>query len=199
MKNCILFFTGAFIFCFYVNNSFAQHREESNESFHPEHRLSVVISHAQVFEGRDIDGNRKVLTLPSWGLDYTYMFKQKWGIGLHTDIITETFEVEKHLESGGSGEVIERSRPIAPALMGIFKPNKHWSFLFGAGIEFAKEENFFLNRAGVEYGAELPRGWEVFGSLSYDIKWNAYDTWVLGLGISKVLGWKKLASEPKKE
>ena len=199
MKNCIRFFSVAFIFCFYMNNSFAQHREESNESFHPEHKLSVVISHAHVFQGRDIDGNRKVLALPSWGLDYTYLFKPKWGIGLHTDLITETFEVEKHLEIGGSGEVIERTSPIAPALMGIFKPNKHWSFLFGAGIEFAKEENFFLNRVGVEYGIELPRGWEVFGSLNYDIKWNAYDTWLLGLGITKVLGWKKHASEPKKE
>jgi hypothetical protein len=110
---------------------------------------------------------------------------------LHTDIITETFKVEKHNESGGNGEVIERAHPIAPALMGIYKANKHWEFLFGAGVEFEKEENFFLNRAGVEYGAELPKGWEVFGSLSYDFKWGGYDTWVVGLGITKVLGWKK--------
>lgn len=198
MKSYKIIFAGIVFFSFYFNSSFAQQKEESKEPFHPEHKLSVVISHAHVFQGKDADGNSQALFLPSWGLDYTYQFAPKWGIGLHTDIITQTFKVEKHLGFGGSGDVIERSYPIAPALMGIFKPNKHWSFLFGAGIEFAKEENFFLNRVGVEYGVELPRGWEVFGSLSYDIKWNAYDTWVLGLGISKVLGWKKHETDLKK-
>jgi hypothetical protein len=197
MKNRTSIFAGMLFFCFYCNKSFSQHQEETKEAFHPEHILSVIISHAQVFQGRDIDGNKKVLSLPSWGLDYTYQFKPKWGIGLHTDIITETFEVEKHLESGGTGEVIERSYPIAPALMGIYKPNEHWVFLIGAGVEFEESENFFLNRVGIEYGAELPKGWDVFGSLSYDFKWNGYDTWVLGLGIAKVFGRKKHASESK--
>lgn len=174
----------ALLCCLCFSKSFAQHHEKSKEEFHPHHSIGIVISHAQVFDGRDINGEKKVLSLPSWGLDYTFQFKPKWGIGLHTDIITETFEVEKHLESGGSGDIVERSYPIAPALMGIYKPGHHWSFLFGAGVEFAKEENFFLNRAGVEYSVELPKGWEVFGSLSYDFKWNAYDTWILGLGIS---------------
>jgi hypothetical protein len=198
MNNYSRIFGGMIFFCFYFNNSFSQHKEESKEPFHPEHKLSLIISHAHVMQGRDADGNKKALTLPSWGVDYTYQFKPKWAIGLHTDIITETFEVERHLEGGGGGQVIERSHPIAPALMGIFKANRHWSFLFGAGMEFAKEENFFLNRAGVEYAAELPKGWEVLGTLSYDIKWNAYDTWILGLGISKVLGWKKHETELKK-
>lgn len=183
--------------CFCYSNSFAQHHEKSKEAFHPHHKIGIIISHAQVFDGRDINGEKKVLSLPSWGLDYTFQFKPKWGIGLHTDIITETFEVEKHLESGGSGDIVERSYPIAPAIMGVFKPGHHWSFLFGAGVEFAKEENFFLNRAGVEYSVEMPKGWELFGSLSYDFKWNAYDTWVLGLGISKVLGWKNNHAQSK--
>jgi hypothetical protein len=45
-----------------------------------------------------------------------------------------------------------------------------------------------LNRFGVEYAAELPNEWEVFGTLSYDLKWKAYDTWVLGIGIAKKFG-----------
>jgi hypothetical protein len=189
--------TVVLFFCY--SPSIAQQYEKEKEPFRPQHIISIVISHAQVFDGKDINGEKKVLSLPSWGLDYTFQFKPKWGIGLHTDIITETFEVEKHLENGGSGDIIERSYPIAPAIMGIFKPGNHWSFLIGAGVEFAKEENFFLNRAGVEYAAELPKGWEVFGSLSYDIKWSAYDTWLIGLGISKVLGWKKHENRSHKE
>ncbi len=181
-----------FVFTCMWGNSLAQEpAEKEEEAFYPHHQLSLVLSHAQVFEGRDAEGKKKTLSLPSWGIDYTYQFHSKWAIGLHTDIIVEKFEVEKHLESGGEGEVLERSYPIAPALMGIYKPTEHWGFLLGMGGEFAKEENFLLTRAGVEYSSELPKGWEVFGSLGYDFKWNAYDTWVIGIGIAKKLGKKK--------
>jgi hypothetical protein len=40
----------------------------------------------------------------------------------------------------------------------------------------------------VEYACPICKGWEVFGALQYDIRWNAYDTWTIGLGISKALG-----------
>lgn len=154
-----------------------------NEEFKPHSTIGLVVSHAHVFTGRDANGDKKVLALASWGIDYNYHLSPKWAVGLHTDIIIESFKVEEH-----DGEIIERSYPIAPALMGIYKPSHHWSLMAGAGAEFAKEENFFLTRLGVEYGAEIRNGWEVFGSLAYDIKWNAYDSWVLGLGISKAFG-----------
>jgi len=87
-------------------------------------------------------------------------------------------------------ETLERSYPIVPALMGIYKPSESWSFLLGFGGEFAKEENYFLTRVGAEYGYELPKNWEIFGTFSYDLKWNAYDSWGIGLGIAKNLGGK---------
>jgi hypothetical protein len=160
-----------------------EEKKESEEAFKPHSTIGVVISHAQVFTGKDENGKNKALAMASWGLDYNYHLSPKWAFGLHTDIIVESFKVEEH-----NGETIERSYPIAPALMGIYKPNHHWSLMAGAGGEFAKEENFFLTRLGIEYGAEIRNGWEVFGSLSYDIKWSAYDTWLLGLGISKAFG-----------
>jgi len=48
--------------------------------------------------------------------------------------------------------VVERSFPIAPAVMGFYKPTEHWSFGLGMGGEFEKEENYLLNRVAVEYG-----------------------------------------------
>ena len=174
------------ILCCCYFSSFAQERKEVEEKFSPHSSIGIVLGHAQVFNGRDAEGNKIVLSLPSWGIDYNYYFSPKWAIGLHTDIITETFVV-----SGQDGEELERSTPVAPAIMGIFKPCKHWSFLLGAGEEFAKEGNYFLNRLGLEYGAEISNGWEVSGSLGYDIKWNAYDTWILGIGISKSFGGHK--------
>ena len=174
----------------------AQHSESTHQATHteghvpfrPHHTLSLVLSHAQVSKGRDMKGGAKYLSLPSWGIDHTWQFHPKWGIGIHTDIITETFEVEKHLDGGHADEVIERKLPIAPALMGVYMPNHHWGFLFGAGVELERNEHFFLNRMGVEYAASISRGWEVIGTLSYDVKWKGYDTWILGVGISKILG-----------
>ncbi len=182
-----------FLFCFcliwfFPAKTSAQESEEKR--FKPHHQIGISINHVHVFEGRDDEGNRETLTLPAWGIDYTYQFHEKWAIGLHTDFIVEKFKVEKVYASEDKQETVERSYPIAPALMGIYKPNEHWSFLLGFGGEFAKEEDFFLTRAGVEYGYELPKGWEIFGTASYDFKWNAYDSWGIGLGIVKNFGGK---------
>jgi len=159
--------------------------QQTREPFVAHHQLSVVLSHAHVFEGRDQEGNRQVLSLPSWAIDYTYHFNGKWAAGVHTDFIIEKYAVQKNLAGGKEKETIQRSYPIAPAIVGIYKLDEHWSFLLGMGGEFAKEEDFLLTRAGVEYGYELPKGWEIFGSLGYDFKWNAYDTWTIGIGIGR--------------
>lgn len=186
MKSPLKLVVAIIFISFYSSESFAQELSAEAEKFLPHHLFGVAISHAHVFAGKDANGDKAVLSLPSLGFDYTYQFHPKWGVGLHTDLILEKFLVEK----SNGGQVIERSFPIAPAFMGIYKAGRHLQFLFGAGIEFEQEENFFLNRAGVEYTAELPKGWEVYGSLSYDFKWNAYDTWVLGIGIAKSFGGK---------
>lgn len=165
----------------YAQESSAGEQKEKE----PRHSISIILSHAHIAEGRDEAGNKKNLLLPSWGIDYNYRLTEKWKIGLHTDLILEEFEVLKNTGSEEEEEYISRSYPVAPALMGVFTPGKRWSFMLGAGVEFTKNENYFLNRAGIEYSVELPKNWELFGSLSYDIKWNAYDNWLLGIGIAK--------------
>jgi hypothetical protein len=160
------------------------------EPFTPHSSIGIALNHAHIFRGRDPLGKKKSIGLPAWALDYNYHISPKWAIGLHTDVIFEQYIIANH-----EGEEIERSRPIAPALMGVYKPGEHWSFLAGVGGEFAKEENFFLTRLGIEYGVEIRKGWEVFGTFSYDIKWKGYDSWLLGLGVSKAFGGKKSKGE----
>lgn len=173
------------IFSFHILN--AQEEDRKTEEPASRHSLGLTIGHEHVFNGRDANGNKKTLVLPFWGVDYNFRISSKWIIGLHTDIVVESFEVEKNLKSG-TEEVVERSVPVAPAVMAMFTPGEHWKFGLGVGGEFAKEESYFLNRAAVEWGQEFGRGWEVFGSLQYDFRWNAYDTWTIGLGLSKSLG-----------
>ncbi len=171
--------------------AFAQQEPaKASAAFKPFHQLGLTIGHEHSFNGRNEEGKREVLVLPFWGLDYNFWFHPKFAVGLHTDFILESFEVEKNLENGEE-TTVERTRPIAPALMGFYKPTEHWNFGLGFGGEFAKEENYFLNRLAVEYGVEIRNGWELAGSLQYDIRWKAYDTWTIGLGISKALGKRK--------
>lgn len=83
------------------------------------HRIAIALSHANVSEGVE-NGDSKWLSLPAWGLDYDYWISDKWAIGIHTDIIVEDFEVKTNLDD--NEETIERSSPVAPAVVSIFKP-----------------------------------------------------------------------------
>lgn len=170
-------------------SAFAQHvagqEHEEETVFHPHHTLGLIISHTQVGQGVTEGGKGEWLVLPSWGLNYNYKFSPKWAIGLHTDIITETFKVEEHL-SGGSDEILERSRPIASALMASFKPGKHFNYLLGAGGEFSHTGNLYLVRIGAEYVYHLSKKWELNAVLANDLKINAYNSWSVGMGITRV-------------
>jgi hypothetical protein len=164
--------------------------QETAAPFKPRHSVGINIGHEHSFGGVNENGNKESIILPYWGIDYNYQFARHFAIGLHTDFITESFKVESKVD-GDEKEIIERSTPIAPAVMGFYKPTEHWSFGVGMGGEFAKEQNYLLNRIAVEYGVEIKNSWEVFGALQYDIRWKAYDTWTIGLGISKAFGKKR--------
>ena len=155
---------------------------EENEG---RHSIAFVLGHARIGQGRDSDGNKRFTTVPSFAIDYNYWISEKFALGLHTDFLNENFFIETEDE----GELIERERPIAPAVMGTYKPGEHWSFGFGFGGEFAKGgETYFVTRFGIEYGVEIRKGWEVLGSITQDFRANAYNVTSIGLGIEKRLG-----------
>ena len=162
----------------------AQHAAE--QGTHHRHELSVLIAHTHVSQGVDIDGDRTWLALPCWGINYNFWFSSHWAIGLHTDLINEVFKVEENLHGGSEEPVLERSHPVAPAIMATYRPGAHWSFILGVGQEFAKEQDLFLLRAGTEYTIHLAGPWETSGSLAYDARFDAYDSWTLGLGVTRL-------------
>ena len=149
------------------------------------HQLTLVISHSLIAPGE----HSERIAVPSWAIDYNYWISSHWAIGLHNDIILESYEViNAGSESGGT---IERTNPIASVAAVVFKPKKHSSFILGMGAEFAEEENLALTRIGYESSWEIRNDWDLGAVISYDIKWHTYDTWIIGLGVSKFFGGKK--------
>ena len=171
------------IFFVLITTTFAQ--QEQHPKFKSYHTLGFLISHTQINQGIQADGNKKWLSLSSWAINYNYKFSSKWAIGLHNDIVLEDFAVEEHLKSS-EAEVLQRSYPIASAVMVTYKPGKHFSYMLGSGGEFARTGNLFLVRVGIEYGYDITKDWELNASVTNDIKINAYNSWAVGLGVTKV-------------
>ncbi len=156
-------------------------KSEEAEARKGSHRFTTGLGHTHLAKGKDAEGQMVWLPVPSWSLDYDYWIGNRWAIGLQTDLVLEKFIVEEE-----DNKEMEREKPVTLVPVGIFKPYKHFSFIAGAGIELEKEENLGLTRLGMEYGAELLKGWEAGIALKWDNKWGHYNSWVLEFSFSKV-------------
>jgi len=165
-----------------ISFSFAQEGETKSGKFEPYHSISALLSHTIIQDGIR-DGKTERIAFPSFTFDYNFVFSPKWRVGLHNDVILQDFIVENK-----DGNELERSEPFATVLVGGYKPGKHFTFEAGMGYELAKEEDLFLTRIGTEYSLELPREWELVANVVYDMKWNAYDSFTFGVGVSKSFG-----------
>ena len=172
--------------------------ETHHDGHHKKHAISFVISHTHINSGVDNETGDNWMALPSFGLNYNYNFNEKWSIGWHNDIIVEEFIVEnpnpddhhsaQTLNKSEEVEIdgIERSHPIASAIMVTYKPHEHIAILAGGGMEFSEHENFALIRLGLEFPFHIPNDWEVFGGMSFDFNIDAYNSFAFGIGIAKM-------------
>ena len=165
----------------------AQESHHTKKEFSRHHSLSLLLGHTQTAQGSE-DGKKKWLAMPSWALEYNYHLSRRWNIGLHNDIVIESFKVEDH---NTHQAVIERTRPISSLVVASYKIREAISLELGAGAEYAKEGTFFVTRFGFEYAYELPHEWEVKTNLTYDVKWEAYNSFSLGVGVAKAFGFKR--------
>lgn len=180
------FFSCILMFCMYSTCLYAQDVETSveveteSESEFKHHQIGIILGHAHISQGH-VESGKKWLAIPMISLNYNYKINERWGIGLHTDFNLESFQVESYDEN-----IVERETPIAPAVMVLFKPGEHFTYMLGAGEEFSKEEDLFLIRAEAEYGLELPKSFEFSASIGWDFRFDAYDSWALAVGVSKL-------------
>lgn len=156
---------------------FAQTEDETESK---KNRVLLAMTHTLVPTAVGESGEKKWLSLASWGLNYDRELNSQWGIGLHSDIVIENFQYE-------DGDVIkERKSPLALALVGSRKFGEHISVFGGGGMELSSgEETLGLIRIGMDCGWEIPGDWELAFSVMADFKIEAYDAFVFGLGIAK--------------
>ena len=180
---------------------YGQHHEEKinkasagseHHESHKKHLISASVNHTVIFSGVK-NGSNKNITLPSFGLNYTYCFNHKWAVGLHNDIILEDFvvkggnsEIARSVTDENTTTVIERGTPISAAVVAIYKPVPYLGLIAGVGREFSSHEDFTVIRFGIESPVHLPHNWELFGVLTYDINISAYESMNYGIGIGKL-------------
>ncbi len=164
---------------FAVSQELEQELKEKEEFKH--HVFSITLGHTHIPKG--FNGNSKAgsLIVPSWGLNYTYRFNEKWAIGSHNDMEISTYVIEN-----GEGTELERERPIIISLVGLYSPFRYTSFIMGFGREFETNESFWVFRAGVEFEFELNDKWAFSPSLILDLKEDVYDSWTIGIGILRM-------------
>ena len=164
----------------------AQHGDEVDSKLHGDHddthhKVTLVMAYSLLKNQID-ENTTNILVVPTFGINYDFMFHHKWGVGLHTDVVLQQFKVEKH----DGHETIVRENPVAICAVGLFKPLPPLTFIAGYGIELEKHENIQILRLGVEYGFHLPGNWELGFALEFDSKLNSYNSWVFGAAFSKL-------------
>jgi hypothetical protein len=167
-------------------SSWAQHTEDHQNDQHNTHdgvthKLTLVMANSFLNNGADVSGN-SVLIVPTFGLNYDFLFHPMWGVGFHTDIVLQQFKIERH----DGHETIIRENPIALVGVGLFSPIPSLTLIAGYGIELETNEHIQLLRFGVEYGFHLPKHWELGVMLEFDRKINTYNSLVFGVGFSKL-------------
>ena len=157
------------------------------EHEHHKHAIGLAVGHAHISTVLE-DGETTWRVLPAWGFFYNYLFDEKWALGLHGDMIVESFAVKD--ESSGNSELeeglIERSYPFSFVLAGTYHPLKYLGISAGPGIEYEADESFGLVRVGLEPKWQVSKNWELYGSITYDFKFEAYDTWNIGVGMARL-------------
>ena len=161
-----------------TGNVIAQEIEEEGEEF-KKNRISFVLGHSYLNLGFEL-GNKDVLSIPSFGLDYEHWFKKKFGIGLFGDIELITSGEAEELHNG-----IIRKYPVVVTVDALWSPIEHLELVLGPGIIFENGEIKDLIRIGFEYDLDLSQNWDVSPSFFYDHATDGISNVSIGIGIGR--------------
>jgi len=164
-------------------NGFAQEHDSSasasDDHVFKHHRVGIILGHGHVI-GAETANGKNLVTIPTWGLDYSYWFNPKMGIGLKSDI-----EIMDYVIVDNEGNTLIRENPIIVSILFLYHTRKGWNFLTGPGIEFEENHNFFIYRIGASYEFELPNHWDFAPEALFDVKDGSIGSFTWGIGVGK--------------
>jgi opacity protein-like surface antigen len=163
-----------------VATSYAQDEDSVKEGAY--HKITIVTANSLIHNSLQENTNGFLL-VPTFCFNYDHFIGNKWGIGLHTDILLQQYKVESH----GNGTELVRENPVALTAILSFRPYERWTLFGGYGVEIERNKNIDLFRFGLEYGVPLNDGWELGFALEYDHKIETYKSFMFGIGFSKLL------------
>jgi hypothetical protein len=135
--------------------------------------------------GKNAHDESSSIILPTWGINYSFLFTKNLAVAWHNEIELQSYVVEKNQEFE-----LEREYPFVTALVLVYEPVHRLALHAGPGYEIEKSENFLILKAGVEYFFPIGNDFNLAVGFAYDNKRNLYDAWTIGISVGKFFGRK---------
>jgi hypothetical protein len=121
-----------------------------------------------------------VVIAPTVGIDYTYWFSHKFGLGVVND-----FELTTYVIEDSDGTPLVREYAYVGAAVVMYEVAGGLALFGGPGVELETHENFFVVKLGVEYTFAMTERWHTGITFGYDFK-DEYDSWGLGVSVTRL-------------
>ena len=181
----IKFLRVGFLFTFFCFNTLPASvmAQDSEEKFSKHHHLIVSIGHGFVPSGVQVSGANEFVSIPIWGLDYEFIFSERFALGLMNDL-----EVSNYIITDEEGTEIEREYPLSSSIYFQYNPLKGLGFFVGPGIEIEKNENLFIATIGGSYEVQIAETWDLAPEISYVLKGGHTGAITFSLCVGKRFG-----------
>lgn len=157
-------------------------QEDTDEAL-KHHHITVTIGHSHIPSGTGVDNRSDLIMIPTWGLSYEYIFTERIALGLKSDL-----EVSNYIITDQDGTEVERENPFSTSLILSYNPIKGLGIFTGPGVEFEKEENYFIYTIGLSYEIEFGNNWDLSPELAYESKGGHTGAISIGLSVGKKFG-----------
>jgi hypothetical protein len=157
-----------------------QHESGDEHASLKHHQLSLFTGYTWVPKGDPHEGDSEgTVIAPTVGVDYSYWFSHKFGLGLYND-----FELTSYVVETSADTLIPREYAYVGALVGIYEPVRGLGLYGGPGVELEEHHNFFVLKVGLEYAFAITDDWVTGFALGYDFK-EEYDSWAAGVSVGR--------------
>ena len=149
---------------------------ESEMELEPKNRLAIVTINSHV-PAEEADGRA---IIPAWGIEYERRFNENWAVMVNFEVELVTYFVDFKDEVA-----LEREYPFVASIMVVRRLTEDIILSAGYGREFESHENFDLLTFNATYEIRLPNYFDIAPGLTYNTRFDAFDTFSFNIGFGK--------------